>query len=74
MLVYPAYSCGLCVPCRRGLDIHCERHQFTGLTRDGGFADYVLVDERSLIPLPDGVEPGRRSRRMPTRGSPRTTP
>jgi NAD+-dependent secondary alcohol dehydrogenase Adh1 len=37
--------------------MHCERHQFTGLTRDGGFAEYVLVDERSLVPLPDGVEP-----------------
>jgi NAD+-dependent secondary alcohol dehydrogenase Adh1 len=57
VLVYPAYSCGLCVPCRRGLDVHCERHQFTGLTRDGGFAEYVLVDERSLLLLPDGVDP-----------------
>jgi NAD+-dependent secondary alcohol dehydrogenase Adh1 len=57
VLVYPAYSCGLCVPCRRGLDVHCERHQFTGLTCDGGFADYVLVDERSLLPLPEGVDP-----------------
>jgi NAD+-dependent secondary alcohol dehydrogenase Adh1 len=57
VLLYPAYSCGLCVPCRRGLDVHCERHQFTGLTRDGGFADYVLVDERSLLPLPNGVDP-----------------
>ena len=57
VLVYPAYSCGLCVPCRRGLDVHCERHQFTGLTQDGGFAEYVLVDERSLLPLPDGVDP-----------------
>ncbi len=57
VLVYPAYSCGLCVACRRGLDMHCERHEFTGLTRDGGFADYVLVDERSLLPLPAGVEP-----------------
>ena len=57
VLVYPPYSCGLCVACRRGNDMHCERHQFTGLTCDGGFADYVLVDERSLIPLPPGVEP-----------------
>jgi NAD+-dependent secondary alcohol dehydrogenase Adh1 len=57
VLVYPAYSCGLCVNCRRALDMHCVRHQFFGLTRDGGFADYVLVDERSLIPLPAGVEP-----------------
>ncbi len=57
VLVYPPYSCGLCVPCRRGNDMHCDRHGFTGLTRDGGFADYVLVDERSLLRLPEGVEP-----------------
>jgi NAD+-dependent secondary alcohol dehydrogenase Adh1 len=57
VLVYPAYSCGLCVPCRRALDVHCERHEFTGLTRDGGFAEYVLVDERSLLRLPPNVEP-----------------
>jgi NAD+-dependent secondary alcohol dehydrogenase Adh1 len=57
VLVYPPYACGLCVPCRRGHDVHCVRHGFTGLTRDGGFADYALVDERSLLPLPAGVEP-----------------
>ncbi len=57
VLVYAAYSCGLCVPCRRGLDMHCERGRFTGLTCDGGFAEYVVVDERSLIALSPGVEP-----------------
>jgi NAD+-dependent secondary alcohol dehydrogenase Adh1 len=57
VLLYPPYSCGLCVACRRGLDMHCERHEFTGLTRDGGFAEYVLIDERSLVRLPPGVEP-----------------
>jgi NAD+-dependent secondary alcohol dehydrogenase Adh1 len=57
VLFYPPYSCGLCVNCRRGLDMFCERHQFYGLTKDGGFADYLLVDERSLVPLPAGVEP-----------------
>ena len=57
VLVYPAYTCGVCVPCRRGRDMHCVRHGFTGLTRDGGFAEFVLVDERSLVPLPAGVEP-----------------
>lgn len=57
VLVYPPFSCGLCVPCRRGNDMHCVRHEFTGLTVDGGFADYVLVSERSLLRLPTGVEP-----------------
>jgi NAD+-dependent secondary alcohol dehydrogenase Adh1 len=57
VVLYPPYSCGLCVPCRRGNDMHCERHQFTGLSVDGGFAEYVVVSERSLIKLPDGVDP-----------------
>ena len=57
VLVFPPYSCGLCVACRRGRDMHCEHHQFTGLTVDGGFAEYVVVAERSVVKLPDGVEP-----------------
>ena len=57
VLVYPPWSCGLCVPCRRGNDMHCVRHEFTGLSVDGGFAEYVLVPERSLLLLPAGVEP-----------------
>jgi D-arabinose 1-dehydrogenase-like Zn-dependent alcohol dehydrogenase len=39
---------------------------FTGLSVDGGFADFVLVSERSLLKLPAGVS-RRRSRRTPTR-------
>jgi NAD+-dependent secondary alcohol dehydrogenase Adh1 len=57
VIVYPPWSCGLCVACRRGNDMHCVRHEFTGLSVDGGFADYVLVRERSLIKLPEGLEP-----------------
>src|SRR5205085_6599586 len=57
VLLYPPYSCGLCVPCRRGNDMHCERHEFTGLSVDGGFAEYTVVSERSLLKLPAGVEP-----------------
>jgi NAD+-dependent secondary alcohol dehydrogenase Adh1 len=57
VILYPPYSCGLCVPCRRGDDMHCVNHEFTGLSLDGGFADYVLVRERSVIKLPDGLAP-----------------
>ena len=57
VLVYPPHSCGLCLACRRGNDMHCARHEFTGLSVDGGFADYVVVPERSLIRLPDGIAP-----------------
>jgi NAD+-dependent secondary alcohol dehydrogenase Adh1 len=57
VMVYPPYSCGLCLACRRGFDMHCERHEFYGLTVDGGFAERLVVAERSLVKLPDGVDP-----------------
>ena len=57
VLVFPPFSCGLCVACRRGREMLCEHHEFTGLTVDGGFAEYVVVAERSVVKLPHGVEP-----------------
>jgi NAD+-dependent secondary alcohol dehydrogenase Adh1 len=57
VLVFPPRSCGLCVACRRGIDMHCDQHQFTGLTVDGGFAEYVVVAERSVVKLPPGTNP-----------------
>ena len=57
VLIYPPHSCGVCVNCRRGLDMHCEHHQFTGLTLDGGFTEYLVVSEREIVPLPSGIEP-----------------
>jgi NAD+-dependent secondary alcohol dehydrogenase Adh1 len=57
VLVFPPHSCGLCVACRRGIDMHCDQHQFTGLTVDGGFAEYVVVSERSVVKLPPGTNP-----------------
>ncbi|MEA2332411.1 MAG: NAD+-dependent secondary alcohol dehydrogenase Adh1 [Thermoleophilaceae bacterium] len=57
VLLYPPFSCGLCVSCRRGVEMLCERHEFTGLTVDGGFAEYVVVAERSVVKLPPNVEP-----------------
>ena len=61
VLVYPPYSCGLCLACRRGNDMHCERHEFTGLSVDGGFADYVLVP-RAVAPAPAARCRARRDR------------
>lgn len=46
-------SCGQCWHCQRGLDSSCPRATAgRGYGRDGGLADYVLVDsKRSLIKL-----------------------
>jgi NAD+-dependent secondary alcohol dehydrogenase Adh1 len=57
VLMYPPHSCGVCVNCRRGRDMHCEHHEFTGLSLDGGFTEYLVVGEREIVPLPDGIDP-----------------
>ena len=57
VICHPVQTCGTCRPCRLGETMYCENQSFNGLTTDGGFAEYLLTSERSVIPLPDGVEP-----------------
>ena len=42
-----------CRFCRRGLENLCERARFTGYHMDGGYAEYLVADERFCLPLPD---------------------
>lgn len=56
VVVYPAMSCGMCRACRRGEDIYCPDHVFLGLDRDGGFAETLKTNERSVIKL-DTLDP-----------------
>jgi alcohol dehydrogenase, propanol-preferring len=56
VVVYIAFGCGDCQPCRAGEEFCCIRGaQRIGVTRDGGFAEYVLVPEANVIPLPDSL-------------------
>lgn len=41
--VAPNYGCGVCDLCVSGNTQSCERSQALGVTRDGGFAEYMLV-------------------------------
>jgi propanol-preferring alcohol dehydrogenase len=47
---------GECRYCRSGLENLCDRAQFTGYDRDGGYAEYAVADERYCLPLPDGYD------------------
>jgi len=51
--VYPGEWCGLCPACRSGAENLCREMRIMGFHRDGGFAEYVVVPEKSLIPLHD---------------------
>lgn len=47
------FTCGECAHCRRGDENLCDRAEFTGYHRDGGYADTMLADARYTFPLPD---------------------
>ena len=47
-------SCGYCDACRRGDFFACQTStQVTGLTRDGGYADYMVAPFGTLAMVPD---------------------
>ncbi|HEX7036199.1 MAG TPA: zinc-dependent alcohol dehydrogenase family protein [Pseudomonadales bacterium] len=48
------YTCGECGYCRSGRENLCDRAEFTGYQRPGGYAEFVAVDERFCFPLPEG--------------------
>jgi D-arabinose 1-dehydrogenase-like Zn-dependent alcohol dehydrogenase len=56
VICHPHVTCGECRPCRLGEDMHCENGEFPGLSRDGGFAEYLLTSERATIKL-EGIDP-----------------
>ena len=48
------WTCGVCRFCRSGRENLCDRAEFTGYDRDGGYAEYAVADERYCFALPAG--------------------
>ncbi|MBV8815033.1 MAG: zinc-dependent alcohol dehydrogenase family protein [Verrucomicrobia bacterium] len=46
------WTCGQCQFCLTGRENLCENALFTGYTRDGGYAEYTVADERFCFPMP----------------------
>lgn len=46
-------NCAYCEPCRRGDLINCQNMEIPGITIDGGYADYVVVNARALALIPE---------------------
>lgn len=53
--VHACLVCGTCYWCRRGQTNFCLQLGSTGLTRDGGFAEYALVPDYACFNLPASV-------------------
>jgi propanol-preferring alcohol dehydrogenase len=46
------YTCGVCPYCVADRENLCDQPQFTGYTRDGGYATHVVADARFVFALP----------------------
>jgi propanol-preferring alcohol dehydrogenase len=48
-------SCGQCQPCREGRDSLCAQAEILGMSRDGGYAQAILVPAANLVALPPEI-------------------
>ncbi len=47
---------GTCRYCRAGRENLCDNARFTGYTLQGGYAEYLVADERFCLPVPESYE------------------
>jgi NAD+-dependent secondary alcohol dehydrogenase Adh1 len=58
VILHPQPSCGLCLACRAGNDMHCNNAFFPGLSNnDGGMAEYLRTTARSCVKLNPDTNP-----------------
>lgn len=56
VLIDPGISCDICDLCRRGHPNLCRNGGLLGRDFDGVFADYVSIDEKQLLVVPDSID------------------
>jgi propanol-preferring alcohol dehydrogenase len=47
------WTCGKCRYCRSGRENLCGNAKFNGYTLEGGYAEYMVTDERFCFPIPE---------------------
>jgi NAD+-dependent secondary alcohol dehydrogenase Adh1 len=57
VILHPTPTCGLCLACRSGNDMHCTSSSFPGLDSDGGMAEYLLTGARACVKLDPRTRP-----------------
>jgi D-arabinose 1-dehydrogenase-like Zn-dependent alcohol dehydrogenase len=48
--------CFVCEACRKGRFINCQSLQITGISYDGGYAEYVVVPAEAVARIPDKID------------------
>jgi propanol-preferring alcohol dehydrogenase len=49
------WTCGQCAFCQSGRENLCDQAMFTGCHLDGGYAEYVVADQRFCFPVPEAL-------------------
>jgi alcohol dehydrogenase, propanol-preferring len=49
-------NCGYCTPCRAGDLVNCRNQEYTGVQRDGGYAEVMIAKASGLISVPDDLD------------------
>jgi NAD+-dependent secondary alcohol dehydrogenase Adh1 len=57
VILHPLATCGLCRACRAGDDVHCSNSKFPGIDSDGGMAELLLTNARSVVKLDPSLQP-----------------
>jgi D-arabinose 1-dehydrogenase-like Zn-dependent alcohol dehydrogenase len=47
--------CGECSACRRGWLAYCHKGKITGISHDGGYAEYMVAPAQSVAAVPEGL-------------------
>lgn len=50
------FACGTCADCRSGYENLCRQFRATGRDAHGGYAQYMKLDERFALPIPDSFD------------------
>ncbi len=56
VLLHPGLSCGRCERCSEGRDNLCPRYRILGENISGGYAEYLAVPARNLLPFPQNLD------------------
>lgn len=53
VVLYPGKGCGACPSCINGRETLCRQFQILGYNIDGGYAEYVVSEEKRAVKIPD---------------------
>ena len=55
VLIAPGLACGVCEKCLVGEETLCRQYGILGEAKDGGYAEFVTVPRRNILPHPVGL-------------------